>query len=224
MLDNNTPDLSLELGIFRTILGAADAMIFRCANDDEYTMDYIAGNPRGLSGYGEEDLLGNATVSWVGLTHKADIDRVVTAVDSAIEEDRPWDVSYRIIQRDGSPAWVRERGIAVHEGEELKYLQGLIVSAAEERRQFKRAEQVLVQSQDANSQIMDLAGKIATSVQTLSILSINARIEAARSGEAGRGFAIVADEISTLADQNGEWANEITAKMKAAEGGARLAE
>ena len=41
------------------------------------------------------------------------------------------------------------------------------------------------------------------------ILGVNAGIEAARSGEYGRGFGVVAKEITRLADQSAHSVNEI---------------
>lgn len=59
--------------------------------------------------------------------------------------------------------------------------------------------------------IYDIANSISELSQQTNVLSINAAIEAARSGEAGKGFSVVSGEIRSLAAQSGESANKINA-------------
>lgn len=56
------------------------------------------------------------------------------------------------------------------------------------------------------SKILDLINTVAKNTR---ILGFNAGIEAARSGEYGRGFSVVAKEITKLADQSANSVNEI---------------
>ena len=91
-----------------------------------------------------------------------------------------------------------------------------MVGAEAEFALHEKINGLLENSRRRADDIASLSGRITNSVSQLSMLSVNARIEAARSGAAGKGFAIVANEMKKLAEESGEWAAVIAEKSKQA--------
>lgn len=81
-------------------------------------------------------------------------------------------------------------------------IQSIRESVAETTRKVKR----LAESTQEINKIVNSIGQIA---QRTNLLALNASIEAAKAGEAGRGFAIVADEVRQLADRTSRASKEI---------------
>lgn len=120
-------------------------MVYHCRNDESWTMEYVSAGSMELTGYRPKDLIENTALSYTNLLHVADRQRVWNEVQSALRNNRPFDLEYRIVTARDEEKWVWERGKGIYSTSgDLLALDGYITDITEKKRIQDRLQQELL--------------------------------------------------------------------------------
>ena len=116
------------------LLDELNCMVYRCKNDEHWTMEFVSNGCFELTGYESEELLYNSRTSFKEITHSDDLEMVRQEINSAIRSNRPFEIEYRIKHADGNTRWVKERGRPIFYGDtEDEVIHGFIQDITESK-------------------------------------------------------------------------------------------
>ncbi len=148
------------------------------------------------------------------LSQQAETDQVATAVEEmsasvrevAINAQATADAAH---QADTNAAAGRQ--VVLSTGESISNLSN----------EIEQATSVIHELEQRSEEISSVLDVIRGIAEQTNLLALNAAIEAARAGEQGRGFAVVADEVRSLASRTQSSTTEIQSMIEKLQAGAR---
>jgi twitching motility protein PilJ len=118
-----------------------------------------------------------------------------------------------VSQSAGQSARVAQQSLAAAE-KGAQSVQNQIAGMHEIRAQIQDTSKRIKRLGESSLEIGDIVELIADITEQTNILALNAAIQAASAGEAGRGFTVVAEEVQRLAERSGEATKQIDAIVK----------
>ena len=177
-----------------TLLRNLPGMAYRCRNDPDFTTEFVSGGCLELTGYSAEAFMTHK-VSYGGLIHPDDRDRLWYDTQGALAAKRPFQHAYRITTASGAEKWVWEQGCGVADGgggmlalegfvsditERKRVESDLEASESQYRQMFEqnRAIQLLIEPDsgaivEANQAACEFYGYTPAGIRTRTIADIN---------------------------------------------------
>lgn len=116
------------------VLSNIQGMVFRCDNDEFWTMRFISKGCEELTGYPPESLILNRDLTYDDIINQADRKILREAWEVALENHDNFKAEYQIITANNEKKWVLERGHGIYdEVGNVIALEGLIIDISERK-------------------------------------------------------------------------------------------
>ena len=116
----------------KTMIENLPGVIYRARNDEVSESALLSKGIERLTGYSNDELQGGNMLAYQSLIHRDDRAYVDKSIEQCLEEGKPWQLTYRIVTKDGAIKWVCDYGwIYCDQSNGVIYREGFIADITE---------------------------------------------------------------------------------------------
>lgn len=127
---------------FETLVNNLPGFVYRCANDKEWTMQYISHGCEAITGYSAEDFINNKKISFNDIIDTQYREYLWNKWQTVLARKETFEDEYEIITKDGNKRWVWERGEGVFDKNgNLLFIEGFITDITDKKQIFNALQE-----------------------------------------------------------------------------------
>ena len=121
--------------MYSTLISNLPGFVYRCANDRDWTMEFISDGCREITGYPADTFIGNRNLAFNDIIHPDYREPLWNKWQEALRVQMPFEDEYPIITAAGETRWLWERGRGIFSGDgALLFLEGFITDITDRKK------------------------------------------------------------------------------------------
>ena len=193
-----------------TLISNLQGMVYRCRNDQNWTMEFVSDGCQKLLGYTVEEITNHGFI-YRDLVHHEDRDYIWQEVQKSLAKKQAFQFVFRVKTKSGEHKWILEQGVGVFSSTgDLKGLEGFIMDVTEQK---KLENKLYRENKRLRSEFSRSAFNLGNIIgQSDAMQQVYRQITEASSsnssvviyGESGTGKELVARAIHDLSDRESQ--------------------
>ena len=128
---------------FESLVSHMPDIVYRCENDEYFTMLYLNDAVNLITGYSADELKLNRVLNFSSIIHSDDLNKILILIQKAIDENiKHESIEYRIIRKDKQIIWVKDSFEIVRDENNI-YIEGVISDITAQKESYDKLQKFI---------------------------------------------------------------------------------